>query len=122
MQFTLNMLSNHGSHQDWKTWKNGKAFSSEGILLRLEKSGNFTQNTGKIRKKLYWEIEKSTEKVGEIYQPVIVKAQQICMVPYFKKGHIKKYWKTVKNTGKVREICQSEKVATMQIVLPNIVH
>ena len=25
---------------------------SKGILLRLEKSGNFTQNTGKIRKKI----------------------------------------------------------------------
>ena len=38
---------------DWKTWKNEKTFSSQGsheILNRLEKSGNFTQNTGKIRK------------------------------------------------------------------------
>ena len=40
----------HGSHSDWK---NGRAISSQGILLRLEKSGNFTQNTRKIRKKLY---------------------------------------------------------------------
>ena len=43
----------HGCHLDWKsgkTWKNGKAFSSQGILLRLEKSGNFTQNTGKSEK------------------------------------------------------------------------
>ena len=49
----------HGSHRDWKsgkTWKNGKAFSSQGILSRLEKSGNFTQNTVKIGKKLYWKI------------------------------------------------------------------
>ena len=40
----------HGSHRDWKT---GKAFSgqvkSQGILMRPEKSGNFTQNIGKIR-------------------------------------------------------------------------
>ena len=28
-----------GSHSDWKTCKNGKAFSSQGILNRLEKSG-----------------------------------------------------------------------------------
>ena len=35
--------SNQGSHSDWKTWKNGKAFSSQG------KSGNFDQ-TGKVRK------------------------------------------------------------------------
>ena len=33
-----------------ETWKNGRVFSSQGILLRLEKSGNFTQNTGKIQK------------------------------------------------------------------------
>ena len=50
---------------------------SQGILLRLEKSGNFTQNTGKIRKKLYWKIEKILEKVREICQPVIVKTLQI---------------------------------------------
>ena len=49
---------------------NGKEFSSQGILLRLEKSGNFTQNTGKIRRKLYW-------KGQEICQAVIVKTLQI---------------------------------------------
>ena len=38
-----------GSHTDWKTWKNGKTFSSQGILCRLEKSGKFGQNTGKVR-------------------------------------------------------------------------
>ena len=37
------------SHSDWKTWKNGKAFSSRG------KSGNFEQ-TGKVRENhtKYW--------------------------------------------------------------------
>ena len=30
--------------------ENGKAFSSQGILNRLEKSGKITQNTGKMRK------------------------------------------------------------------------
>ena len=30
--------------------KNGKTFSSQGILIRLEKSGKFTQNAGKVRK------------------------------------------------------------------------
>ena len=29
--------------------ENGKAFSSQGILTRLEKSGKITQNTGKLR-------------------------------------------------------------------------
>ena len=32
-----------GSHSDWKTWKNGKVISSQGILNRLKKSGNFRQ-------------------------------------------------------------------------------
>ena len=27
----------HGSHTDWKTWKNEETFFSEGILNRLEK-------------------------------------------------------------------------------------
>ena len=39
---------------------------SQEILSRLEKSGNFTQNTRKIRKKLYWKTEKNTGKVREI--------------------------------------------------------
>ena len=38
-----------GSHSDWKTWENGKAFSSQGILNRMEKSREITQNTGKLR-------------------------------------------------------------------------
>ena len=37
-----------GSHSDWKTWKNEKAFSSQEILNRPEKSGKITQNTGKF--------------------------------------------------------------------------
>ena len=44
-----NISGIQGSHSDWKTWKNGKAFSSQGILNRLEKSGKITQNTGKLR-------------------------------------------------------------------------
>ena len=33
-----------------KQEKNWRAFSSQGILIKLEKSGNFTQNTAKIKK------------------------------------------------------------------------
>ena len=44
---TKTSLAKQGSHSDWKTWKNGKAFSSQGILNRLEKSGKIAQNTGK---------------------------------------------------------------------------
>ena len=38
-----------GSYTDWITWKNGETFFSQGILCRLEKSGKFGQNTGKVR-------------------------------------------------------------------------
>ena len=30
------MYTNRGSHIDWKTWENGSAFSSQGILNILE--------------------------------------------------------------------------------------
>ena len=36
-----------GTGNQGKPGKNGKTFSSQGILSRLEKSGNFTLNTGK---------------------------------------------------------------------------
>ena len=38
---------------------------SQGILSRLEKSGNFTQNTGKIRKKYTGKLKKILEKSGK---------------------------------------------------------
>ena len=58
--------------RDWKTWKNGTAFPVK------EKSGNFTQNTGKNPKKNYTgKLKKTSGKVGEICQPVIVKTLQI---------------------------------------------
>ena len=81
---------------------------NQGILLRLEKSGHFTQNTRKIRKNRR-KIEKNTGKVREICKPVIVKTMQIWYLTLNKKNNFKKFWKTTKNTGKVREICQSLK-------------
>ena len=41
------VMHQHGSLMDWKM---GKLFYSQGILNRLEKSGNFTQNIGNMRK------------------------------------------------------------------------
>ena len=38
---------------------------SQGILSRLEKSGNFTQNTGKIRKNYTGKLKKILEKSGK---------------------------------------------------------
>ena len=45
-------MDSHGSYMDWKTWKWENIFQSEispGILNRLEKLGNFTQDNGKVR-------------------------------------------------------------------------
>ena len=56
----------HGSLSDWK---NGRAFSSEGIFLRLEKSvkiREFYPKYWKSPKKLYSKIEKIIlEKMGK---------------------------------------------------------
>ena len=56
LAFFLIVMFSHtsqGSHTDWKTWKNGTTFSSQGkvreLLCRLEKSGKIGQNTGKVR-------------------------------------------------------------------------
>ena len=38
---------------------------SQGILSRLEKSGNFTQNTGKIRKNCTGKLKRILEKSGK---------------------------------------------------------
>ena len=47
------MMQSQGSHSDWKTWKNGKAFFQSGNFEQTgkvrEKSGKITQNTGKLR-------------------------------------------------------------------------
>ena len=59
-----------GTGKQGKPGKMGRHFPAR------EKSGNFTQNTGKIRKQLYWKIE-NTGKVREICQPVIVETLQI---------------------------------------------
>ena len=47
-----NILPPQGSHSDWKTWKNGKAFPVR------EKSGNIEQ-TGKVgeNQTKYWKTE-----------------------------------------------------------------
>ena len=50
---------------------------SQGILSRLEKSENFTQNTRKIRKNYTGKLKKILEKVSEICQSEIVKTLQI---------------------------------------------
>ena len=45
----------HGSHWDWKTWKNRKPFSSQGIFNKiLEKSDIFVLEKSVL---LYWKME-----------------------------------------------------------------
>ena len=46
----------HGSHLDWKTWENGKPFSSQGIVREFstdwksqEKSHKILENSGNLR-------------------------------------------------------------------------
>ena len=73
-----------GSHSDWKTWENGKAFSSQGILNRLEKSMNEGFPLG---------LE-NLEKWEGIFQSR--KSQRIL-------NRLEKSGKITQNTGKPRE-------------------
>ena len=40
-------MKDHGSHIDWKTWENGKPFSSQEKYWKTE--GILSKNTGKLR-------------------------------------------------------------------------
>ena len=72
---------------------------SQGILSRLEKSGNFYSKYWKNWKKLYWKIEKNTGKIREVCQTLTVKTQQIWYHTLNKK-------RTLKNTGKLQKILE----------------
>ena len=52
--------------ENLEKWEgNFQSGKSPGILLRLEKSGNFTQNTGKIRKNYTGKLKGILEKSGK---------------------------------------------------------
>ena len=54
---------NQGKPGKWeRIFQSGK---SQEILSRLEKSGNFTQNTGKIRRNYTGKLKKILEKSGK---------------------------------------------------------
>ena len=95
----------HGSHWGWKsgkTWKNAKAFSSQGkvrVFCQDWKSQGILLKIWKNQKKLYWKIEKNTGKVREICQPVLVKTLEIWYHTLNKK-------RTLKNTGKLQKILE----------------
>ena len=90
--------------------KRKNIFQSGKKLGNFVKTGNvmefnFIQNTGKIKKKLNWRIEKNTGKVEKFVASN--SRNPVHKVPYFKlekKGNFRKYWKAVNNMGKVREI------------------
>ena len=55
---------NLGNLEKWEgIFQSGK---SQGILSRLEKSGNFTQNTGKIGKNYSGKLKKILESWGNL--------------------------------------------------------
>ena len=62
------VLVDQGSHGDWKTWKNGRVFSSQGILIRPEKSQNFTKNTGKVSKPIKLINRKKRMFIGYVFK------------------------------------------------------
>ena len=55
------MVPTNGKREIWK-----KAFYSQGILIRLEKSGNFSKKYWKNKKKLCWKIGNNTENVRHV--------------------------------------------------------
>ena len=96
-----------GFHSDGETWKNGRVFSGN-----FDKTGKFSQNTGKIRKhytgklKKYWKSQRNLS-VSSSENPAN-------MVPYFRlKKELKKILENCEKYGKSQEIYQFEKVGTM---------
>ena len=84
----------HGSHMDWKTWKKGKTFS-QGILNRLQKSGNFTQNTGKMGQ-FYPKYQKSEDIYFYFFSEFFIEVYLLKKILYLLNSSnitLKKYWK-----------------------------
>ena len=73
---------------------------SQGLLLRLEKSGNFTKILDKSEKNCNGKLK----EILEICQLVTVKTLQIWTLK-----KLLKYWKTAKNTGKVGKFVSLKK-------------
>ena len=81
----------------WKGLFQSLSEKSREILLRLEKTENFTQNTRKFGKNYTGKLKKkNTGKVGGIYQLVKVKTTQYGTILQIKIKTFKKYWKSRK--------------------------
>ena len=96
--FTLEKSLSQGSHSDWKTWKNGKAFSSQG---KVREFWTDWKSRGKSHK-----ILENWDKYYLIFL-VIFKWILHYLLKWIKfsvkkNKTLKKYWKNGKNTGKVR--------------------
>ena len=111
-----------------KTWKNGKAFSSQGKVRELcqdwkspGKVGEFYSKYWKNQTKLCWKIEKKKKKKKKYWKNqgnLLASNSENLQIWYHtlnKKRTLKNTGKLQKITGKVGEICQSEKVGTMKI-------
>ena len=89
-------------------WENiFQSGKSQGILNRLEKSGNCTQNTRKLREVFIYYF---------FFSNFLIEVYLLNRVLYLLNSFnetLKKYWKMENKTGKVREICQSENVGSM---------
>ena len=91
--------------------ENGKIFSSQGIFNRLDKLGNFNQNTGKMREfdSKYW---KNEGILAKFFSGFLIEVCLLCRFLYLLKS-LNKTLENKKNTGLVREISQSKNVGTM---------
>ena len=60
------MTDVHGSHSDWKMGEHFPVKKKSENFAKTGKSGNFTQNTGKIRLEIEKKmLEKSGKSVGQ---------------------------------------------------------
>ena len=117
---THHVQGSHSDWKNWKTWENGKAFSSQGKVREFwtdwKSQGKVRENhtnTGKLRafqKKLFVFF-------SMIFKWTVYYLLKCIKFLVRKNETLKKYWKMEKNTGKVREFCQPGKVGTLMYVI-----
>ena len=95
-----------GSHSDWKTWKNGKVFSSQG---KVREFWTDWKSQGKVRENhtKYWKTQGIWDQYYLIFL-VIFKWTLVYLLKWIKFSvkktkHYKNTGNLEKNTGKVRE-------------------
>ena len=110
------LLKQQGSHSDWKTWKNGKAFSSQGKVREFwwdwksqGKSHKILENWGNFRQMLFvifqWQLNEFVYYLLNLIKCSVKKTITV--------KNTGKWEKILEKSGKVREFCQSGKVGTL---------